>query len=133
LNAYGLRAGFEYHRDLGYCLGLFANGSVSLLTGCYDIHLEEQFQGVTPAHLHEHPTCFLGQFTLAAGLEYLLYKGCYGFATLSFGYELQDWVNTHDFITLHAIITEGLEVAKPNRNHSSVGMDGIVLRLTAGY
>lgn len=135
LDAYGLSAGFDFHRDLGYCLGVYTRGALAFLVGNYDLsHIDERILSETDAPLvavdvRESCTCFVGEMEIGAGLDYLVYRSNCGEVVFSLGYEFQLWYNTDDFLTLDSV----LNPANLSRNHNGIGVDGLVLRLTAAY
>jgi hypothetical protein len=62
----------------------------------------------------------------AAGIGYVLMDDCRGAAELQVGWEFQNWIQLADSLSFPDDVNDGTV----DRNRSSLGFDGLVIRLT---
>jgi len=138
MDAFGLYAGLEGTMD-GWCnIGLFGRFSAGLALG--EFNAEHSEYDVSAAHeghvtgervLHAKSDCYqiVPNWEFTVGLTYDLCDFCCVDWNLAIGYEFHEWCCLPDFINFD----DDEQIGHLARNGSSLGFDGLFVRLGASF
>lgn len=132
MGAAGLFAGFEGYLDLGCGLSLFTRTTGGLYAAEFDIR-QKDYNMTSGSSLNvdvkEKEHLIISDFEAATGLQVdLCHYGCVDWS-VQLGYEYHLWLGMADFLDF----TSSAEDGKMDRSGSSLGLDGVYVRLNARY